>query len=154
MKPNKQLGFTNPWSSPFPIVSVVFCSTIVQLFTTRNTIKTAAYVAVDINVSTFDTRTPRAVISANKTIQTETVIRLLAFDWCRVIMIMGTTRKMPPVIATRNRVNRSTNTDTSRGALPSLYSLALDNTASRPSAKDRLCPLRREKSSSGSGTCR
>jgi hypothetical protein len=35
---HKQLGFTNPWSSPFPIVSVVFCSTIVQLFTTRNTI--------------------------------------------------------------------------------------------------------------------
>lgn len=62
-----------------------------------NTTITAAYVAVETRVSTLDTLTPNEISSAKIITATDTVMRLLVSEGLIVMIIIGTTRKGPPV---------------------------------------------------------
>lgn len=90
-----------------------------------NTTSTAAYVAVEMSVSIFETLTAKARIKAKSRTNVETVIRLFSGEGRIVMTSMGTTRNKPPVIATKKRTQWSINVETSFGGFPSMYSLFL-----------------------------
>jgi hypothetical protein len=87
-----------------------------------NTTRTAAYVAVATNVSALDTRTPKDSINAKRVTAMDTVTKLFVCDCPRVMTIIGTTRKTPPVKAMMKRTSLSTKIETLMGCFPSIYS--------------------------------
>lgn len=77
-----------------------------------NTTNTAAYVAVETNVSTLDTLMPNDKINAKIITAAAAVTKLFVSDGPNVITTMGTMRKTPPAIAIANRASLSTNSET------------------------------------------